>query len=289
MRLVIPTETSLLESAGVLVPGASNRTLRQLLRHGRVRLNGAVCRIGSRHVMPGDVVEVVAHGDAHSPGRGLKILFEDKDILIVEKPAGLLTVATEHERERTVFACLRQHIRQRDSRQKLFIVHRLDKFASGVLVFAKSPEVQAKLRALFAGHNIKRKYWAIVEGRVARPRGTVRSFLAENRAQRMYPVGDRSAGKEAITHYRVLRRFPQLTAMEITLETGRKNQIRVHMAELGHPIVGDRAYGSKTDPLGRLGLHAFLLGFSHPTLCTPVLYRAGTPPEFARYIPGVDA
>lgn len=285
MRLVIPTETSLLESVRALVPGAPNRTLRLLLRHGRVRLNDEVCKVARRRVRPGDVVEIVAYGEPPSPGRGIKIVFEDRDILIVEKPAGLLTVATEHERERTAYASLRRHVKQRDPRQRLFIVHRLDRFASGVLVFAKSEPVQAKLKALFSSHNIRRKYWAIVEGRVEKPRGTIRSFLAENRAQRMYSIEDRSAGKEAITHYRVLRRFPQFTAMEITLETGRKNQIRVHMAELGHPIAGDRAYGSKTDPLGRLGLHAFLLGFKHPTLGTPVLHRTGVPPEFARYLP----
>jgi RluA family pseudouridine synthase len=275
----------LLEAVRVLVPSTPNRTLRQLLERGRVRLNGETCKIAARRVVPGDVVEIFARGDSHVLVRGLKIVFEDKDILLIEKPAGLLTVATPHEQERTAYAYLRQYLRERDPTQKLFVVHRLDKFASGVLVFAKSKPVQARLQALFARHDIQRKYWAIVEGRVEKEHGTIRSYLAENRLKRMHSTGDRSAGKEAVTRYRVLRRFPQLTSLEITLETGRKNQIRVHLAELGHPIVGDQAYGSKMNPMGRLGLHAFLLGFKHPVLGTPMVHATKVPPEFSRYLP----
>jgi 23S rRNA pseudouridine1911/1915/1917 synthase len=256
-----------------------------LLERGRVRLNGETCKIAARRVVPGDVVEIFARGDSHVRVRGVQIVFEDKDILLLEKPAGLLTVPTPDEQERTAYAYLRQYLRERNPTQKLFVVHRLDKFASGVLVFAKSKLVQARLKALFASHNIQRRYWAIVEGRVEKEHGTIRSYLAENRLKRMHSTGDRSAGKEAVTRYRVLRRFPQLTSLEITLETGRKNQIRVHLAELGHPIVGDQAYGSKMNPMGRLGLHAFLLGFKHPVFGTPMLHTTRVPPEFGRYLP----
>jgi len=285
VRRVLPTEGSLLEALRALIPGASNRTLRQLLQRGQVRLNEATCKIARRMARPGDVIEVVPQGDVRSAPGGLKIVFEDSSLLLIEKPAGLLTVATRHEQERTAFAFLREYLQQHVPKQKLFIVHRLDKFASGVLVFAKSVSVQEKLQALFSRHDVQRKYWAIVEGKVDRDQGTIRSYLAENRAKRMGSITDGSGGKRAVTHYRVLRRFPQFTSLEVTLETGRKNQIRVHMAELGHPIVGDRAYGSRQNPLGRLGLHAFQLGFDHPVLGTPVLHKTGIPPEFARYLP----
>ncbi len=268
-----------------MVPGASHRTLRQLLQHGRVRVNGAASKIAAQRVVPGDVVEIVAQGDPSPTVSGLQIVFEDKDILLVEKPAGLLTVATAHEQEKTAYAYLRQYLKKCNPKQKLFIVHRLDKFVSGVLVFAKSEPVQAKLQTLFSRHNIRRKYWAIVEGRVEKDHGTIRSYLAENRARRMHSIQDGSDGKLAVTHYRVLRRFPQLTALEVTLETGRKNQIRVHLSEMGHPIVGDRAYGSTVNPMGRLGLHAFLLGFSHPVSGTAIEHKTRIPPEFARYLP----
>jgi 23S rRNA pseudouridine1911/1915/1917 synthase len=285
VKIALPTEGTILEAVRILVPGASNRTLRQILEHGRVRLNGEIEKIASKRISPGDRVEVVAHGSASARNlHGLKIVFEDRDLLLVEKPVGLLTVATAHEHEKTAYQYLRQYVKDQDSRQKLFIVHRLDKFASGVLVFAKSEPVQGKLQNLFSRHDIERKYWAVVEGNVARAHGTIRNRLAENRAQRMHSTEDESEGKEAVTHYRVLRRFPQFTTLEITLETGRKNQIRVHLSEMGHPIVGDRAYGSKLNPMGRLGLHAFMLGFKHPTQGTPVRHQTAVPPEFARYL-----
>jgi RluA family pseudouridine synthase len=256
-----------------------------MLEHGRVQVDGQTAKVASQRICAGAAVEVADQGESRLVVRGLKIVFEDNDLVLVEKPVGLLTVATAHERERTVYAYLRQYLKERSPKLKLFIVHRLDKFASGVLVFAKSEPIQAKLQALFSRHEIQRKYWAIVEGQVKQSRGAIRSRLAENRMKRMHSIQDGAEGKEAITHYRVLRRFPQLTVLEVTLETGRKNQIRVHMAELGHPIVGDRAYGSQVNPLGRLGLHAFLLGFKHPRLGTQVVHRTKAPPEFERYLP----
>ncbi len=285
MKLEVPSESSLLDAVRGLVPGASNRTLRQLLQHGRVTLNGATTKIAATHVRPGDILEIMAHGEPRHAIPGLQIVFEDKDILLVEKPAGLLTVSTAHEQEKTVYAHLREYLKERNPRQKLFIVHRLDKFVSGVLVFAKTEPVQARLQDLFSRHEIRRKYWAIVEGRMERNQGTIRSYLAENRARRMHSIEDSSEGKLAVTHYRVLRQFPQLAALEVTLETGRKNQIRVHLSELGHPIAGDRAYGSTMNPMGRMGLHAFLLGFKHPVSGSPIEHKTGIPPEFVRYLP----
>ncbi len=285
MKLVLPAEISLLAAVRDLVPGASNRTLRQLLQHGRVRVNGTAWKIASQRLLPGDVVEIVAHGDPRPTLSGLQIVYEDTDILLVEKPAGLLTVATAHEQEKTSYAYLRQYLKECNPKQKLFIVHRLDKFVSGVLVFAKSEPVQEKLQTLFSRHDIRRKYWAIVQGNAKQDHGTIRSYLAENRARRMHSIEDGSEGKLAVTHYHVLRRFPQLTSLEVMLETGRKNQIRVHLSEMGHPIVGDRAYGSTINPLGRMGLHAYLLGFNHPVTGAAIEHKTKIPAEFARYLP----
>jgi 23S rRNA pseudouridine1911/1915/1917 synthase len=287
VKLVLPADSSLMDAVHRLVPGASGRTLRQMLAHGRVRLNGRVAKVGSRRAHRGDIVEVAPGMAFRSPIAGLAILYEDKDILLIEKPPGLLTVATLHERARTAHAILRSYVKDRDSRQKLFVVHRLDKFASGVLVFAKSESVQFRLKEIFSRHEIRRKYWAVVEGNVKQEQGTIRSHLAQNRAGRMHSTGDSRSGKEAITYFRILRRLPQLTALEITLETGRKNQIRVHLSELGHPIVGDRAYGSRLNPMGRMGLHAFLLAFRHPTSGTEVEVRTEVPQEFSRYLPRI--
>ena len=256
-----------------------------MLSQGRVSINGEACSLASRPVQKGDVVEI---GLRTAPARiagGVDILYEDSDIILIRKPAGLLTVSTIDEHERTAFAYLREYLRKSRSRQKLFIVHRLDKLASGILVFAKSEKVQNLLQSVFSRHDIRRKYWAIVEGVVSKDRGTIRSRLAEDRSLRMHSTGEEKLGKPAITHFRVLRRLQNLTVLEVTLETGRKNQIRVHLSEMGHPIAGDRAYGSTQNPLGRLGLHAFLLGFSHPTRLTPLEMKTEPPPEFRSYIP----
>ena len=248
-------------------------------------MNGEPCSIAASKVAPGDVLEI---GPRRTPARlpgGLAILFEDNDILIILKPVGLLTVATEDERERTAYFYLRQYLQQRDRRRRLFIVHRLDKYASGVLVFAKSERVKSILQGIFMRHDIQRKYWAIVEGTVEKAQGTIRSRLAEDKSFRMHSTADAKLGKSAVTHFRVLRHAGKCTALEVTLETGRKNQIRAHLSEMGHPIVGDRAYGSTQNPLGRLGLHAFLLGFRHPTTGEHLLFRTDPPPEFRKYLP----
>ena len=256
-----------------------------MLSQGRVSVNGATCVIASHSISPGDVIEIGARRATAKAAGGLQVLYEDSDLLIVHKPAGLLTVATLDERDRTAYAHLREYIREHNPRQKLYIVHRLDKLASGVLVFAKSERVQLLLQDVFSRHDIQRKYWAIVEGRVQKDHGIIRSHLAEDRSMRMHSTADTRKGKSAVTHFRVLNRFHNLTMLEVTLETGRKNQIRVHLSEMGHPIVGDRAYGSTQNPLGRLGLHAFHLGFVHPVRGEPLTFQTDPPPEFRRYLP----
>jgi 23S rRNA pseudouridine1911/1915/1917 synthase len=279
---------SLLEVLRILVPGASNRTLRQMLSQGRISVNGVSCPFANHPIAPGDVLEIGPRRTPQKLPHGLGILYEDSDILVVQKPEGLLTVATIDERERTVFAYLRNYLRERNPKQKLYIVHRLDKFASGILVFARSEKVQTILQDVFRRHDIQRKYWAIVEGTVEKDRGTIRTYLAQDRSLRMHSTKDSRQGKVAVTHYRVLRRQRNTTALEVTLETGRKNQIRAHLSEMGHPIVGDRAYGSEQNPLGRLGLHAFHLGFEHPIQGNPLAFRSEPPPEFVRYLPDVS-
>lgn len=256
-----------------------------MLSQGRVRVNGETCAIAAHPVRSGDVLEIGARtAPVHLPS-GLNVLFEDADILIIHKPAGLLTVATADEREQTAYFHLREYLQAHNRRQRLFIVHRLDKFASGVLVFAKSAKVQSELQSIFSRHEISRKYWAVVEGNVEKSRGTIQSRLAEDKSLRMHSTGDEGRGKQAITHYRVLRRLNRFTTLEVTLETGRKNQIRVHLSEMGHPIVGDKAYGSSQNPIGRLGLHAFQLGFKHPVTGSDLLFKTDPPPEFRKFLP----
>ncbi len=266
------------------MPGAPARTLRQMLEHGRIRLNGELCRIASRRVRPGDTLEI-GRRLSPPPRGGLAIVYEDEDVLVVLKPAGLLTVSTPHETQRTAHAYLREYLSHRNPDSRVFVVHRLDKFVSGLLVFAKSKHIQAALRRLFELHAIERKYLAIVEGHVEKSTGSIQSHLAEDRLQRMRSTPVARHGKRAVTHYRMLRRSGNLTCLEVSLETGRKNQIRAHFSELGHPIAGDRAYGSTVDPLGRMGLHAYRLGFEHPGLHRMLVFETEPPPEFRPFLP----
>jgi 23S rRNA pseudouridine1911/1915/1917 synthase len=284
-KTVVSDSATLLDILQRLVPGTSRRTLRQFLEQERVKVNGVVCKKAAFPVQAGTAIEIGPRRENHDLPAGLQILFEDSAILVVQKPPGLLTVATPNEREETAFAYLREYAKKRNPRQTLQIVHRLDKFASGLLVFAKNEDVRMRLKDLFSRHDIRRKYWAIVEGNVEKNQGTIRSFLVEDKNFRVHSVENAALGKPAVTHFRVLKRRSGLSALEVTLETGRKNQIRVHLSEMGHPVAGDRAYGSGKNPLGRLGLHAFHLGFIHPTRKVPVEFSTDPPPEFVPYLP----
>jgi 23S rRNA pseudouridine1911/1915/1917 synthase len=208
------------------------------------------------------------------------IVFEDENIIVAEKPAGLLTMATDTERSRTLYAILRSYLNEKRRPEKLFIVHRLDREASGLLVFAKSTEAKERLQNQFKDHSAGRTYIAVVEGRVMPEKFTIRSYLAENRAMNVYSTKNVRNGKLAITHVRVLKRKAKSTIIEVRLETGRKHQIRVHLAERGHPIVGDKNYGSRSNPIKRLALHGAILEFAHPLTGKAVKFESPYPKTF---------
>ncbi len=211
----------------------------------------------------------------------VKILFEDETVIVVDKPAGLLTIATERERERTLYAWLYDHVKRKRPPEKIFIVHRLDREASGLLVFAKTPGAKEFLQKQFSNRTAGRVYSAVVEGRVSVDAKTIESYLAENRAHRSYSTPDHRIGKHAITHFRVLKRSSRRTLLEIELGSGRKHQIRVHLAEFGHPITGDKVYGTVArNPLGRLALHAERLVFRHPVTGERKQFESPCPASF---------
>jgi 23S rRNA pseudouridine1911/1915/1917 synthase len=210
----------------------------------------------------------------------LKLVFEDEDLIVVDKPAGLLTMATDKERRKTVYALLYQYLKNKKFSERIFIVHRLDREASGLLVFAKTESAKRHLQDQFKKRSATRKYVAVVEGRVRRDTDTIQSFLTENSIHRVYSTKDQRKGKLAITHIRVLKRSPQATLLEARLESGRKHQIRVHLSEQGHPILGDKTYGSQFNPLRRLALHAVSLSFGHPRTGRRLEFQSPCPPSF---------
>ncbi len=267
-----------------MFPEASRRSIKQWLEAGRVRVAGRVVRRGDVEVASGDRVDLGTPPPPAFPAP-LRLVHADTEIIVIDKPPGLLTIATEHERERTAYRLITAWLRAQPDgtryRQPLFIVHRLDRETSGIVVFAKTPPAKLRLQDQFEARGVERIYVAVVEGRVKDERGTLRDRIAEDDSLRVRRTRNTRAGKEAITHYRVIERRRESTVLELRLETGRRGQIRAQLAASGHPVVGDRRYGATRDPIRRVCLHATRLGFMHPRR-HPVHYESPAPSVFRR-------
>ena len=220
--------------------------------------------------------------------QGLVIIHEDKDILVVDKPAGLLTVKNDNEKSRTASFILTNYVRKGRprSRDRIFIVHRLDREASGILIFAKTE--QAKLRLQGRWNETEKKYLAVVHGKCKIKSQTISTYLAENKAQVVYSTSDTAKGKLSHTAYKVLRQTKDFALLEVDLLTGRKNQIRVHLAGIGHPIVGDKKYGKGGASYTHLALHARSISFKHPTSGELLNFVAKVPTYFSKLVGKID-
>ncbi|MBQ7120534.1 MAG: RluA family pseudouridine synthase [Oscillospiraceae bacterium] len=247
------------------IKGVPKGKIKSFLEHRQVSVNGIVTTKFNHPVKSGDTVKI-STGEGTRETRGIKIVYEDEWIVAVNKPSGLLTVATDREKEKTAYALLSEN-----RRGKLFVVHRLDRDTSGVLLFAKSYEIKEALQEDWNDRILLREYLAVCEGSFESKKGVCKSFIAENSAHIMYSARE---GKLAITEYEVLRENAEYSYVKLNLRTGRKNQIRVHMKELGNPVVGDKKYGSTKNPIGRLGLHAVRLGFIHPVSGEELIVKA---------------
>ena len=277
---------NLLEALQQLFPDSSRTTLRQMLQSARVRVNGEVEKDAKREIAGDEVVDVVSKTVARQLPPGLTILHEDVDVIVVLKANGLLTVATERERETTAQAYLNAYLGAKRREERIHVVHRLDRETSGVLVFAKNFHARERLKEQFAEHSVERVYVAVVEGVIDPPRGTIRSHLFERADLKMVSVEPRAEAKLAVTHYRTIKSNEKFSMLEVTLETGRKNQIRAHLSEAGCPVIGDRMYGATTNPIDRLGLHAKLLGFVHPTTGKKLTFSTPLPSSFGKLFAG---
>ncbi len=247
--------------------------VKSFLEHRQVSVDGVVTTKFNFPLREGQVVKI-SMAQGASKDCGLDVIYEDEWIVAVNKPAGLLTVATDTEKLRTAYAVLRE-----TRRGGIYVVHRLDRDTSGVLLFAKSEDVRDELQDRWDKLLARREYLAICEGVFDKKKGRCDTYLAENRAHVVYSSKDKE-GKRAITNYEVTEENASYSAVRILLETGRKNQIRVHMKELGHPIVGDKKYGATGNPLGRLGLHAYKVELIHPVTGRRVEIKANPERKF---------
>jgi len=240
-----------------------NRTrVKQLLRHGLVSVNGATITRHDHPLHPGDRVEIArtpAPSGRSLQQAGVSIILEDDALIVIDKPPGLLSVATESVRTDTAFARLNAYLGEREAGRP-FVVHRLDRETSGLLLFARNAEIRDRLQANW--DKVIKTYLAVVEGRPRLVEGVVEKDLFEDRNLRVRVT--RQGGRRAVTRYRVIAESGEYTLMEIGLETGRKHQIRVHLAGIGCPVIGDPLYGKASNPAGRLGLHAWRLTLDHP-------------------------
>ncbi|MEK4235380.1 RNA pseudouridine synthase [Paenibacillus odorifer] len=266
------------------ITGRGRNAIKSILSRGQVAVNGKVVTQHNFQLHPGQTVTI----DQEKPVQvaemiGLTIVHEDDDLIIIQKDAGLLSIATAEENELTAYRQLMEHVRISNPKNRIFVVHRLDRDTSGVMMFAKSERIQQALQTTWKDTVKERSYVALVEGAVKRPEGTVSSWLKETSTLKMYSSPHEGDGLHAITHYKLIQANRHFSLLEVKLETGRKNQIRVHMADIGHPIAGDKKYGAETKTVGRLGLHARVLSFIHPTKGELMTFESPIPKTFLKY------
>lgn len=254
MKIFVEKEAPLLDALQALSPDSSKNTLKSWVKKGRVTVNGCVADRCNQKVAHGQ--EVAVGQRLFFTEEGVKILYEDGHIVVIDKPEKLLSVATDAETERTAHSILK-----RRALRMVYPVHRLDRDTSGVMLFAYTEQAREKLKTMFAAHDIQREYYGLVEGVLKPRKGIWKSKLVE---EDDFFVKSGEGGKMAITQYELCGVKNRLSIVRFQLETGRKNQIRVHASEAGYPIVGDKKYGASTNRFKRLCLHAYLLGFVHP-------------------------
>ena len=271
-------EAKLLEFLCESFPDRSRKSIKSLIEQKQIMIRNQIITRFDYPLAPGmDVIILKKKPSLNLTLRKLNLLYEDDHLLVIEKSAGLLSVATAKENEETAFSILKSYVRKSHHRAELYIVHRLDRDTSGIMMFAKTKEIQQKLQDNWDKTVTKRIYYAVVEGHVKKAEGEIVSCLKENKLLMVYSSKTPGDGQKAVTRYRVLKRNARYSLLEVALQTGRKNQIRVHLQDIGHCIAGDKKYGAATNPLGRLGLHAGILEFFHPATAKKMHFETPVP------------
>jgi len=260
----------------------SKKNIKRILSNHQVSVNGVPVSQFDFAIFPEDVVIVSQNRIAKRQSKDLPIIFEDDDIIAIDKPSGLLSVPSDREKGRTAYRLVNDYWAAKTNKGRVFVVHRLDEDTSGVLIFAKNYEIREAFQIGWASLVGKRGYYAIVEGEDIADEGTLSDYLAPDNFNMMHVTRDKSRGKLCITHFRKIAAKDGFALLDIDISTGRKNQIRVQLGNIGHYVVGDDKYGEPLDPLRRLGLHAYELILTNPM--TGVVYdlKAPIPKDFKK-------
>ena len=274
-------ETTLLQCLEQKLSDHKRSSLKAMMKYGQVAVNGVPTSQFDVTVQPGDEMSVnFTRPFVTFSHPRIRLVYEDDDIIVVHKGSGILSVGTDNRSDGTAYSIVRNYLKNKDPHLKLFIIHRLDRDTSGLMMFAKNIEAKEAMQHNWNNMVLSRTYVAVVEGKVEEESGTVRSYLAETSQYEVYSTQNPEEGQLAITRYKRLDCRHGYSLMELSLATGRKNQIRVHMKDLGHPIVGDRKYGAKSSPLRRMALHARTLRFVHPVTRKDMLFETPIPSRF---------
>jgi 23S rRNA pseudouridine1911/1915/1917 synthase len=268
-------------------PETKKKQVRTWLKFGSVAVNDRVITQFDYALKPGDSVLIRPKGMAAPETKlagGIRIRHEDTDIIVIEKPAGLLSIASPSEEEKTAYAFLTNHVRLGNprGRERVWVVHRLDRETSGLMIFAKNEPAKVALQE--GWETVEKKYLAVVEGAPSSDAGKFDSHLDESNPLKVYPAKEGLETRHAITHYHVKKKGNATTLVELTLETGRRHQIRVQLAEAGCPIVGDKKYGAQTNPIKRIALHASTLCFPHPVTRKVMRFDSPLPGDLGRLV-----
>ena len=272
-KYIVKENEILIEFLKKTFSNLSKNSVKSLLHNEKVFVNGNMTTKYNYELNIGYVVEI-----REKVAKNIDIIYEDKDIIVINKPSGLLTVATEKEKNKTAYHLVMEYLKKKNKNNRIFIIHRLDKDTSGIIMFAKNERAKHLYQDNWNDIVKKRCYYAVIDGKMQNKEGTIKSYLKEN-GNMVYSVKDRS-GKLAITEYKVLKERKNISLLDINLKTGRKNQIRVHMKENKTPILGDLKYGEKSKLINRLALHAYKLELINPVTKKLLTFEVNMPNEF---------
>ena len=282
----VTTKSTLLPFLLTCFNNKSRSHVKGLLTRGQILIDGERCTDYARPLLPGQEITVLHRAPVLSEKLDIPIIYEDDDMIVIDKPAGMLSISTDKERANTAYYIVNDYMKSRSKSGRIFIVHRLDRETSGVMLLAKNERTKYALQERWEELALRRGYAAVVEGEVSPSEGTITSWLKQTKTLLMYSSQEKGQGKLAITKYRTLQSTARHSLLDISLETGRKNQIRVHMKDMEHPIVGDKKYGALTNPIGRLCLHASVLAIKHPSTGEELRFESIVPSAFMKVMSG---